>query len=88
MARISFISARNLFDTEDFLKVVEEKLKTQDSVLVAISEGIKDAEGHYVSEQVQTRHWTISDTPISPVPPRYWSRSSRTGSAARCVPLS
>ena len=43
------------FDTEDFLKVVEEKLKTQDSVLVAISEGIKDAEGHYVSEQVQTK---------------------------------
>ena len=40
-------------DTEQFLKDVQEKLEQKDSVLVAISEGIHDSEGRYVSEQVQ-----------------------------------
>ena len=43
------------FDTEQFLEKVKGLLETQDSVLVAISEGIKDAEGRYVSEQVQSK---------------------------------
>ncbi len=42
------------FDCEKFVKDVENRLKTQNSVLVAISEGIKDGEGHYISEQVQS----------------------------------
>ena len=42
------------FDTEQFLKDVQEKLEQKDSVLVAISEGIHDSEGRYVSEQVQS----------------------------------
>jgi 6-phosphofructokinase 1 len=33
---------------------VQEKLEQKDSVLVAISEGIHDSEGRYVSEQVQS----------------------------------
>ena len=43
-----------VFDTEQFLKDVQEKLEQKDSVLVAISEGIHDSEGRYVSEQVQS----------------------------------
>ena len=43
------------FDTEQFLEKVKGLLETQDSVLVAISEGIKDADGRYVSEQVQSK---------------------------------
>lgn len=43
-----------VFDTEQFLKDVQEKLEQKDSVLVAISEGIHDSEGCYVSEQVQS----------------------------------
>ncbi len=42
------------FDTEQFLKDVREKLQKQDSVIVAVSEGIKTADGRYVSEQVQS----------------------------------
>ena len=41
------------FDTEQFLADLREKLQTQDSVIVAISEGIRDREGRYISEQVQ-----------------------------------
>ena len=33
---------------------MQEKLEQKDSVLVAISEGIHDSEGRYVSEQVQS----------------------------------
>ena len=37
------------------MEKVKGLLETQDSVLVAISEGIKDADGRYVSEQVQSK---------------------------------
>jgi 6-phosphofructokinase len=43
------------FETERFLEDVKKRLETQDSVVVAISEGIKDSEGRYVSEQVQSK---------------------------------
>lgn len=42
------------FDSNKFIADVKKRLETQDSVLVAISEGIKDADGHYISEQVQS----------------------------------
>lgn len=42
------------FDTEKFIRDVKSRLETQDSVLVAVSEGIKDSEGRYISEQVQS----------------------------------
>lgn len=42
------------FDTEKFLQDVQEQLKIRDSVLVAVSEGIHDAEGRYLSEQTQS----------------------------------
>lgn len=42
------------FSVEGFLADVKKELETNDSVLVAISEGIKDADGVYISEQVQS----------------------------------
>lgn len=42
------------FDTEVFLKDVEEQLREKDSVLVAVSEGVHDAQGRYLSEQTQS----------------------------------
>lgn len=42
------------FDTERFLSDLREKLERQNSVLAAVSEGIRDAEGRYISEQVQS----------------------------------
>ncbi|MGN1140175.1 MAG: 6-phosphofructokinase [Oliverpabstia sp.] len=42
------------FSIEKFLDDVKNELKTHDSVLVAISEGIKDKEGVYISESVQS----------------------------------
>lgn len=41
-----------VFDNERFIADVKKELETCDSVLVAISEGIKDKEGRHVSEQV------------------------------------
>lgn len=42
------------FDNDRFINDVSEQLKDNASVLVAISEGIKDKDGRYVSEQVQS----------------------------------
>lgn len=42
------------FSVERFIGDVRTQLETHDSVLVAISEGIKDADGVYVSESVQS----------------------------------
>ncbi|MCP1103281.1 6-phosphofructokinase [Aequitasia blattaphilus] len=42
------------FSTEKFIEDVKAKLDSQDSVLIAISEGIKNEKGQYVSEQVQS----------------------------------
>lgn len=42
------------FSTEEFIEDVKAKLAQQDAVLVAISEGIHDSEGRYISEQVQS----------------------------------
>ena len=42
------------FSIPQFLKDVREKLAVQDSVLVAVSEGIRDARGVYISESVQS----------------------------------
>lgn len=43
-----------IFDSEKFIQDVKKLLDKQNSVLVAISEGIKDKSGKYVSEQVQS----------------------------------
>ena len=42
------------FSIEGFLDDVKRKLETNDSVIVAISEGIKDKNGVYISESVQS----------------------------------
>lgn len=42
------------FDTEKFIDDVNKKLAVQDSVIIAISEGIKNEQGQYISEQVQS----------------------------------
>ncbi|NCC42630.1 MAG: 6-phosphofructokinase [Clostridia bacterium] len=43
------------FSVESFLADVKHELEQYDSVLVAISEGIKDKDGIYISEQVQSK---------------------------------
>ena len=45
------------FDTEQFLKDVQEKLEQKDSVLVAISEGIHDSEG-------RSRSWCVTASAV------------------------
>lgn len=42
------------FSIEGFLEDVKRELETNDSVIVAISEGIKDKNGVYISESVQS----------------------------------
>ncbi len=42
------------FDIDKFIVDVKKKLETQDAVMVAISEGIKDKDGKYISECVQS----------------------------------
>ena len=42
------------FDTERFLSDVRAKLEEQDAVVVAISEGIRNKNGAYISEEVQS----------------------------------
>lgn len=42
------------FDSDRFIEDVKKRLDKQDSALVAISEGIKDKNGKYISEQVQS----------------------------------
>lgn len=43
-----------VFSIERFIKDVKQKLENQDTVLVAISEGIKNQVGQYISEQAQS----------------------------------
>ena len=42
------------FDIDRFIEDLKRELEQCDSVVVAISEGIKDKEGRYISEQVQS----------------------------------
>lgn len=42
------------FDTEQFLVDLQTKLKTHTSVIVAVSEGIRDKDGNYISATSQT----------------------------------
>lgn len=42
------------FDTDKFIADVKELLETKDSVIVAVSEGIRDAKGNYISATSQT----------------------------------
>lgn len=42
------------FSIKQFVHDVKERLAKQDSVLIAISEGIKNEQGQYISEQVQS----------------------------------
>lgn len=43
-----------IFDTKQFVKDVREKLKEQISILIAVSEGVKDRKGDYISSSMQT----------------------------------
>lgn len=61
LARVNGTKGPNLiylcepaFDTDRFIADVNKELKTCDSVIVAISEGIKNKDGQYISEQVQS----------------------------------
>lgn len=42
------------FDIDKFIQDVKEKLKTRSAILVAVSEGIKDKSGVYISESQQS----------------------------------
>lgn len=42
------------FDTERFIEDVRAKLEKQDAVVVAVSEGIRNKDGIYISEEVQS----------------------------------
>ena len=42
------------FDTEEFLEKVKEALAKHPNVVVAVSEGVKDKDGHYVGEGTQS----------------------------------
>lgn len=44
----------NAFDMEQFILDVKEKLKEKAAFLIAVSEGVRDCNGRYVSEMVQT----------------------------------
>lgn len=61
LARVNGAKGPNLiylcepvFDNDKFIADVKAQLENNDSVIVAISEGIKDKDGKYVSEQVQS----------------------------------
>lgn len=41
------------FSLTSFLEDVKEKLKEKNAVLIAVSEGIQDEDGHYISETIQ-----------------------------------
>ena len=56
LARNSYNSAPHLiylpevaFDQEQFLRDVKEQLKKRNNVIIAVSEGIRDKNGHYIS---------------------------------------
>lgn len=42
------------FSTDDFIKDVKTAVDTYNAVIVAVSEGIRDSEGRYISESVQS----------------------------------
>ena len=42
------------FDNARFIKDVKNKLATKPGILVAVSEGVKDSEGNYVSDQISS----------------------------------
>ncbi|MDF2613336.1 MAG: hypothetical protein K0S71_1122 [Clostridia bacterium] len=47
------------FNTESFIQDVKYKLKEHGSIIVAVSEGIKDTEGKYISEQIQSGDFDV-----------------------------
>lgn len=58
LSRFAGVSAPDLiylpevaFDTEKFLADVAEKVKEKTSIVVAVSEGIKDKDGNYIADQ-------------------------------------
>ena len=51
------------FDIDKFLKKVRDLLQKKHSIVIAVSEGIKLADGRYVCELSEARiMWTRSDT--------------------------
>lgn len=43
-----------VFDEERFLSDVREALKKENNIIIAVSEGVKDAQGHYVGEETKS----------------------------------
>ena len=44
----------NVFDTQQFINDVKEKLNEKTSLLIAVSEGVKDANGNYICAALQS----------------------------------
>lgn len=42
------------FDEERFIADVKEELKKENNIIIAVSEGVKDAQGHYVGEETKS----------------------------------
>ena len=73
------------FSIDTFLKDVKAKLEEQDAVIIAVSEGVKNKDGRYISEEVQSSAVDSLVTAISPVPQRFWKMLSEMRSDARYV---
>lgn len=44
----------NVFDEEKFIEDVNKALEKENNIIVAVSEGVKDATGHYVGEETKS----------------------------------
>ena len=44
---------RKVFDEEKFIEDVNKALEKENNIIVAVSEGVKDATGHYVGEETK-----------------------------------
>ena len=48
-----------VFDTENFITDVKAQLEARGSIIVAVSEGIRDCDGRYISEQTQSGDFDV-----------------------------
>lgn len=60
------------FAPDKFLSDVEGKLKEKNTVIVAVSEGIRSSDGKYICDSVLPARSTISATNIYPARARSW----------------
>lgn len=72
------------FDKEQFLTDIRNKLKTLNNVIVAVSEGIRDKNGDYITASKAVADQF--DTSSSPEPEKHLNFWSRKTSASKSVP--